>query len=885
MIEYIKGDIMDKLILIDGHSLFFRAYYATAYTGNLMKNKDGLYTNALFAFVNMIDKILEEDYTHILIAFDTSKPTHRHLMYKEYKAGREKMPEEMAVQIPIIHEYLEHKGIKELALEGYEADDIIGTIARLASKEMKVDIYSSDKDLLQLVSDNTTVKLIKKGITNLDIVTPQAFLETYGIDHQNMVDLKGLMGDPSDNIPGIPGVGEKTAVKLIQTYGSLEEVIDHKDEIKGKLGERIQEHYELARLSYELSKIDTDVPIEITVSDTKKQHEKTNDLIEFYRRMDLHSFIKRIEQQTFDLFSEAEAEIESDIVVIKDEVKLSEILKDKLAVHCEFDGTNYHTSPILGFGLSDGKNHYFIEDEVALNSPAFKAYLESEKEKYTFDYKAFKVAMLWRNLDLKGVTYDMLLASYIHSSQISRADFKVIAGEFDYDDVLYDDVVYGRGAKRTIPPLEDLAHHVGLKAKAIFKLKEQILNKLKEADLLSLHELELNVSTALAHMEYTGITIDINELNRQKEEALSQIKTLEEEIIGYAGKPFNVNSPKQLAEVLFDDLELDTGKKTKTKSRSTNVEVLNSLKDKHPIIEPILAYRQIKKLYSTYIEGIEKTIFEDGKVHTIYTQALTATGRLSSLEPNLQNIPIRTAEGREIRKFFLPSEGYVLLGADYSQIELRVLAHMSKAKSLIEDFNEDLDIHSQTAMKVFNTKEVTPLERFKAKAVNFGIIYGMGPWSLAEDINTSVKEAEAFIETYFKVYPEIKTFMDETVSFAQKHGYVKTFMGRRRYIPELSSPIHAVKAFGKRTAMNAPIQGGAADIIKVAMVNLFNYIKTNHLKTKILLQVHDELILEVPNEEVKLMEKELSNIMNNAVSLDVKLKTSSQTGHSWFELD
>ncbi len=882
---------MKKLILIDGHSIFFRAYYATAYSRQgLMQNKDGLYTNALFAFVNMIEKILEEDYSHILITFDTSKPTRRHLAYDGYKAGREKMPDEMRVQTPLIHEYLKHKNIKTLAIDGFEADDIIGTFAKEAEKDMKVDIYSSDRDLLQLISDNVTVKLIKRGLSDVEAVTPELYFEQFGISHKYIVDLKGLMGDPSDNIPGVKGVGEKTAIKLIKEYGSLESIMAQKENIKGKLGENLRNEEENAYLSYDLARIDLDVPVEMSIDEVKKTSTDEDSLIDFYRRMDLNSLIKRIEKEEFNLFSQSfdedvEEEVKTDTIVIETEQELIDVIKADLAIHLEFYDSNYHTSDILGIGISNGKNTYFVDVEMALNTQEFVDYLNSNTPKITYDYKAFKVAMLWRGFDLNGVTFDMLLASYLLHSQMSNTDFKTVSSNFDYDDGFYDDVVYGRGRKKSVPEKDVLIAHVANKAKGIYLLKDKITNSLIENDLVELHKLELDVATVLSKMEYAGIKVDQSILNEQKDLLNTRINELEEEIILHAGKKFNIKSPKQLGEVLFEDLKLEPTKKTATKRYSTNAEVLNSLKDDHPIINPIIEYRQVTKLYSTYIEGIENALFSDSKLHTIYTQVQTATGRLSSIEPNLQNIPVRTNEGRQIRKFFVSENDHVFIGADYSQIELRVLAHMSNSEQLIDDFNNGLDIHSQTAKKVFDTSEVTPLERHKAKAVNFGIIYGMGPWSLAEDINTSVEEARNFIDKYFEVYPEIKTFMDKTVQEAKDKGFVKTIKNRRRYIPELKSPIYNVREFGRRTAMNAPIQGSAADIIKQAMVDLDKYLSENNLKAKILLQVHDELILEVPNEEVDIVKKGLKEVMEKAVKLKVKLETAIDIGSSWYELD
>lgn len=870
---------MKKLILIDGNSIFFRAYYATAYSGGtLMQSKEGVYTNGLFAFVNMMEKILEEDFTHICVAFDTNKPTKRHLVYEDYKAGRAKMPEEMVQQIPLIHEYLKYKGIYDVAIEGYEADDIIGTLSKLGNEELEVEIYSSDKDLLQLINKHVTVRLLKKGMTDIKDMTPESFQEEYGISYEYMVDLKGLMGDPSDNIPGLPGVGEKTAIKLIKEYGNIDQIMANKHLVKGKLGETLQEKEDYARKSYDLSKIDTEVPLTFSLDNIKKNGVDVEGLTKFYQKLDLHVFIKRreanIEKEEFNYTKLNTIE------------ELESVIENNMAVHIELYDTNYHTSSIVGFGLSNGKKHYYVSEEIALSSKGFTNFLESDRPKITYDYKAFKVAMKWRGFDLNGVTYDMMLAAYLYDAQIAKSEFKVLCGGFNYNEVEYDELVYGKGAKKALPEEEVYASNITKKAKAIFKLKDTILDKLKEHDQLDLlNDIEIPLSKVLANMEFRGLFVDQEELQTQKKDLNSRIKTLEAKIHELAGKEFNINSPKQLGEILFVDLGLDTGKKTKGKSFSTSAEVLNELKDAHPIVNYILEYRQLTKLYSTYIEGIEQALFKDSKVHTIYAQALTATGRLSSLEPNLQNIPIRTEEGRQIRKFFKADNNDYLMSADYSQIELRVLAHMSDSPQLISDFNHNKDIHIETAKKVFGSEEVSSDERRKAKAVNFGIIYGIGAWSLSDDIQTTPKEAQAFIDRYFEIYPEIKTFMDNVVEGASNDGFVKTIMNRRRYIPELKSPIFAVKSFGKRTAMNAPIQGSAADIIKKAMIDLDAYLTDNQLKSTLVLQVHDELVLNVVPEEVELLKDVLPKVMNNAVKLKVTLKTSNAMGKTWYELD
>ncbi|HHT99230.1 MAG TPA: DNA polymerase I [Acholeplasma sp.] len=869
---------MKRLILVDGNSILFRAYFATAYPGaELMKTSKGVYTNALFAFVNMFEKIVDNNYDDCLVAFDTKEKTKRHIMYEDYKAGRAQMPEELAQQIPLIHKYLELIGVKAYSKEGYEADDIIGTMAKRSN--LPVDIYSSDRDLLQLVDDNITVHLLKKGMKEVHSFNPKSLKETYELDHHQMIDLKALMGDPSDNIPGIPGVGEKTAVKLLKEYGTLENILKVKHNIKGKLGEKIVEFEHLALLSKELVTIDVNGTLEITINDLKKQPVNEEELMKFFQEYELHSFAKKMDiSQT--------KKVDWDFEIVEDEIRLSEILTNKMAIYFEFSDANYHKAELWGVGLSNGEKHYFLPSDFALNSLNFSIFLSDESiEKYTYDFKAIKVFLKWQKLSIENVTFDLLLGAYLIDSHLGKETFKNTVLHFDYDDVLYDDHVYGRGAKKAQGEKGIYEKHIVSKAKAIYDLRETVLKTLEEQEQLSLYkDIELPLSEVLALMEYEGISVDIEALNEASVSFKKEIDILEEKIIELAGKRFNVASPKQLGDVLFEDLKLPSGKKTKT-GYSTNADVLNTLKTKHPIIPLILDYRQLTKLYSTYVLGLKDAIFEDGKIHTIYMQALTTTGRLSSIEPNLQNIPTRTELGRKIRKFFKASNGHMLLGADYSQIELRVLASMADVTKLKEAFLNDEDIHTKTAQEVFHVEDVSSEQRRQAKAVNFGIIYGIGAWSLAEDIDVSQKEAQNFIDRYLSIYPEIKKYMVDIVEYAKANGYVKTLFNRRRYIPELKSNVYAQRSFGERTALNTPIQGSAADILKKAMIDLFNYIKKNKKQSKILLQVHDELILEVPEDEINEMEEVVPKIMANAYKLSVPLVTSNALGKTWYDLE
>ncbi len=871
---------MKKIVLIDGNSIMFRAYYATAYPGaKLMQSKSGVFTNALFAFVGMFEKIITDDISDALVAFDTKEPTKRHLAYEGYKAGRVKMPEELIEQIPLVYQYIDLKGVKLYSKPGYEADDIIGTLAKEASHlGYQVEVFSSDKDLLQLVDQNITVNLLKKGMKEVASYNPKSLFDEYQLTHEQMIDLKALMGDPSDNIPGIPGVGEKTAIKLLQEYGSLENMLANKDKIPGKLGENIRTHEALAIMSKELVTIDLYAEIDYHPGSLSVEPTKTQELMSFFQNLDLHVFVKKMEAPS-DIKSEWHYQN------IGDEHELGKILKPDLAIHFEFSDYNYHKANLWGVGISDGKNHYYLSPEFALSSINFQMYLSDESiSKFVYDYKAIKVFLLWQKLEIKQVTFDLLLAAYLIKSQLGKEEFKRIVSDFNYEDILYDEVVYGKGAKKALPEDAIYQRHIASKAKAIFELRDPLLKQLKEQEQIKLLEdLEIPLSEVLAEMEFNGLYVDQTELNTQAKDLDKRIKETEAKVIELAGRPFNLGSPKQLGEILFEDLKLPYGKKTKT-GYSTDVEVLTKLQKEHPIIDEIMIYRQLTKLYSTYIEGVRQNLFEDGKVHTIYMQALTTTGRLSSLDPNLQNIPIRTEEGRKIRKFFVPQKGHVLLGADYSQIELRVLADMANVKSLIEAFNLKQDIHTKTAQDVFHVTEVSSEQRRAAKAVNFGIIYGIGAWSLSEDIHVTPKEAQAFIDQYLSIYPEIKDYMENIVKFAKEHTYVETLMKRRRYIPELTSPVFTMRAFGERTALNAPIQGSAADILKKAMVDLYRYLKKHKKKSKILLQVHDELILEVPESEIIEMKEVVPKMMKDAIKLKVELETSCDIGNNWYEL-
>lgn len=868
----------NKIILIDGNSLMFRAYYATAYPGaTLMQTSKGEYTNAIFAFVNMFQKIVTDNQTNAIVLFDTGKPTFRHLEYQEYKAGRSEMPDELREQIPRVYEYINFLGIKTYAKDGYEADDLIGILATEAkTKGMKVEIYSSDRDLLQLVNDDVTVNLLKSGMKEVRSYTPETLFEEFELTHDQIIDLKALQGDSSDNIPGVPGIGPKTATKLLKEYQTIENIYDNLGDLKGKMKENLEVNKDLAILSKRMVTILTEGDLDENLDSLKRSKYDEMELVNFLQKYELHSLVKQMDVKTVDPNWEYK--------VIADEASLKTILKDNSSIHIELSDENYHLASIYGIGYFDGKNSYFIEKEL-LETNTFKDYLKGSLNKYTYNYKAVKVNLLWQDITFNNVNFDLLLAAYLIDSHIGRQEFKYIVANFNYDDVEYDELIYGKGSKKGLPEDKSLYQkHIVSKARAIHLLKDDLIERLEKDNQLELFEsMELPLSKVLAKMEYAGIKVDKDELKTQQVAMKERIDNLSVEIIELAGRDFNIASPKQLGEVLFEDLALPYGKKNKT-GYSTNADVLDKLKGIHPIIPLIIEYRELSKLYSTYLVGLESTIFEDGKIHTIYQQALTTTGRLSSVDPNLQNIPTRTNEGRQIRKVFIASDNHYLLASDYSQIELRILADIADVKGLIDAFNNDQDIHSETASKVFNTIDVSSEQRRAAKAVNFGIIYGIGSWSLADDLGVSNDEAKQFIENYLNAYPEIKEYMDNIVKFAYENGYVETISKRRRYIPELKSNVFFQKKFGERTALNAPIQGTAADIIKFAMIELDKYLEANNKQTKMLLQVHDELIFEVPEFELDEMKEVIPKIMNNAFKLRVALEVQADHGKTWYEI-
>ena len=870
---------MKRFILVDGNSLMYRAYYGMSANTNLTTNSKGVYTNATYGFIRMMGALVNQKYDNILVAFDAGKETLRHAWMADYKAGRPPMPDEFRMQIAYIKEYLDLMRIKRHEQKLYEADDIIGTMSKKAEElGYHVDIYSSDKDLLQLISENTTVHLNRKGMSELDDYTPESFYEKYGIKYTQFVDLKAIMGDKSDNLAGIPGVGEKTGVKLLNEYNDLEGIIQNMDNIKGAMGQKIKDNYENARLCKKMATIIRDFDIELNFEDTKRQEPDYDNLRKFYTELEFKSLLKEMTQEKVvptDLKYE----------IINDFSNVDKILINDSAYIFETFEYNYHKSPILAIGVKNNLGSFII-DPNNISNDNLKKILENDNiKKSIFDYKRAYVLCKRYNTELRGVDFDLLLATYILSPQAVKDDFKGVASYYDYDDVYFDEQIYGKGAKKAIPDKNIIYEHVIKKANALYELKNKAIEKLEENKQLSLlTDIEIPLSKVLGKMEFNGMLIDKAELYKQKAELEEAINNIAKDIYQIVGHEFNISSPKQLGAVLFEELNIPYPKK-KGSTYSTDIEVLESIKKFNPVVEKVIDYRAKTKLYSTYVAGLLDFIYPDGKVHTIFEQALTNTGRLSSIEPNLQNIPIRTPEGHMIRKMFVPTNpNNSIYSADYSQIELRVLAHMANVKGLKEAFNNGIDIHTKTAMDVFHKTEITKEDRRKAKAVNFGIIYGISAFGLAQDIDISNYEAKQFIDNYYEAYPEIKKYMDDTIEFCKQTGYVKTLKNRIRYIPEINSKIYMQREFAKRMAMNAPIQGSAADIMKIAMVNVDKKMEELNLKSKILVQVHDEMVFEVEKGEEEVLQKLVRQEMTSAVKLDVILEVGDSFGKNWYEV-
>lgn len=866
---------MEELILIDGNSLLFTAFYATSYTGNYMVNRNGIPTNGVYGFARMVEKIISTNPKYVIVAFDYGKKTFRNELLDTYKATRKETPQELVPQFALAREYLTAHNITWYEIEGYEGDDIIGTLVDFGEKNnLKVSVYTGDKDANQLISSQTTIYRTVKGVTELDIYNEQTLLDKYGLKPDQFRDFLGLMGDSSDNIPGIKGVGEKTALKLLHQYGTIEGLQEHQDEIKGKMGEKIRAGMEDALMSKKVATILRDIPIDVDLEKATYRGYDYETLKSFYEKYDMNSLIK-------SMTTEAAPKKELKFEIVD---HMPEITKDS-AVYPSIYDTNYHRSIILGYGIYNDEQAYFISYENALKDELFLAYLKDEnKKKYGYDIKSAVIGSRWNGIEINGYTFDLSLASYVLEPAI-KEELKYVCTHFDYEGVQYDEKVFGKGAKKHIPDDDILANHIVSKAKAIYELKDVVTKELKDKNQYELYEnIELPVTRILGEMEFAGTEIDLDVLKEMDTAFDETIEKLANDIYRISGTTFNISSPKQLGQVLFEDLGLKGGKKTKT-GYSTSQDVLEKIIDAHPVVPLVLEYRMLTKLSSTYLKGLQEQVFPDNKIHTIYKQTLTHTGRLSSVDPNLQNIPVRSEEGKLIRKAFVSHNGY-LVSFDYSQIELRILAHMAHVTNLIDAFNQGKDIHRHTAALVFGVKdeEVTPQMRSQAKAVNFGIIYGMSEFRLSKDIGMSISEARDFINKYFETYPEVKTYMDEVVETCKKQGYVSTLLNRKRYIPTINDKNFMVRQQAQRYAMNTPIQGTGADILKLAMIEVDKALKEKNLKSQMILQVHDELIFDVFEDELEEVMSLVKEKMENCIKMDVPLIVEGNYAKNWCEL-
>ncbi|MCB2861561.1 DNA polymerase I [Streptococcus suis] len=873
----------NKLLLIDGSSVAFRAFFALYNQIDRFKSPTGLHTNAIYGFNLMLDHMMKRiEPTHILVAFDAGKTTFRTEMYADYKAGRAKTPDEFREQFPFIRQMLDAMGVKHYELDQYEADDIIGTLDKMAERTdipFDVTIVSGDKDLIQLTDENTVVEISKKGVAEFEEFTPAYLMEKMGITPTQFIDLKALMGDKSDNIPGVTKIGEKTGLKLLTEFGSLDGIYENIDSMKAsKMKENLIADKEKAFLSRTLATIDTQAPIEIGLDDIVYQGPKVDELGQFYDDMGF----KQLRAQLGTTSSQEEAVLDFQIVT---EISPAMLKQDQF-FYFEILGENYHREDLVGLAWGD-KEKIYVGGPELLDSPVLRDFLENQTIK-TYDFKRGKVLLDRKEITLSLATFDSRLAKYLLST-VEDNSLTTIANLYGQTSLVPDEAIYGKGAKLDLPEREVFFPHLARKVQVLIETEEPMLTKLEENQQLDLlFDMELPLANVLAKMEIAGIKVEAETLKAMQYENEVLIDQLTKEIYELAGQEFNINSPKQLGTILFEDmgLPLEYTKRTKT-GYSTAVDVLERLAPIAPVVSKILEYRQITKLQSTYVVGLQDAILEDGKIHTRYVQDLTQTGRLSSTDPNLQNIPVRLEQGRLIRKAFVPSlENSVLLASDYSQIELRVLAHISQDQHLIEAFQQGADIHTSTAMRVFGiekAEDVTPNDRRNAKAVNFGVVYGISDFGLSNNLGITRKEAKAYIDTYFERFPGIKNYMETIVREARDKGYVETIYKRRRELPDINSRNFNVRNFAERTAINSPIQGSAADILKVAMINLDKALTEAGLATRMLLQVHDEIVLEVPVAELETVKAMVKETMESAISLSVPLIADENEGPTWYE--
>ena len=859
---------MKKLLLIDGNSMLFRAYYATVY-GRMMKTSNGVPTNAVYGFITMINKALsmvEPD--AVLVAWDAGKPTFRHETYTEYKGTRKELDQELIVQFPIAREFLDAYGMKRYECEGIEADDIIGSMAK-KYPDVEIHILSSDRDLLQLIDPTTDVYLMKKGITEMEVMDEAKLKEAMGIVPSQIIDLKALMGDTADNIPGVKGIGEKTALKLLSEYETVDNVYAHIDEIKGKLREKLETDKEKAFLSKYLAtiKVDAEIPLPFEAMLLQEPKEELHD---FFVKYEMKSFVK-------DTMDTREVKKEGSRSVVKQ--ISSKLLQDEALVYANVDNESYYDAVLYGFAVSLKDQTEYIELQDALTDTRFLAWLKEENGKAVYDAKNFYHALHKNGIEFADVKFDVMIAAFLVDGTLS--DYDKLAEKYQFDRSLLKDDVFGKKGKGKLVDLDEAARYAMLQADHLQDLVSELDASLKEMEMKELFDtIEMPLTHVLYAMEKEGVVTSLSTLDEIARATSDKIDTLSAQIYEMAGMEFNINSPKQLAQILYDELGLKAGKK-----RSTAADVLEKLAKQHPIIPLLLEHRKYQKIYSTYAVGLSKHVLKDGKIHTIFNQIQTQTGRLSSSEPNLQNISVRDEEGKEIRKAFVASEGHVLLSADYSQIELRMLAHMADEEVMIDAFNHGIDIHTKTAMQIFDVDHdsVDANMRRSAKTVNFGIVYGQSDFGLSEQLGISRKEAHAFIDKYFASYPNIKSFMDSTIQFCEENGYVKTLFNRRRYIKEISDKNYMMREFGKRAAMNAPIQGSAADLIKLAMIHIFERMRREQVKSRMILQIHDELIFDVWEDELEQMKSIVEEGMQQAMTLRVPLIAEANIGKSWYE--
>jgi len=875
------------LVIIDGNSIINRAFYALPE----MSNKEGLKTNAIYGFTNMLLKIIDTyNPTHISVAFDRKAPTFRHIEFKEYKAGRKKMPDELREQFEPLKDLLDKFNIHRLEIDGYEADDIIGTVSKIAEDNgFKVYIVTGDKDAIQLASNKTTTLITKKGVGEVEEYDYDSVIEKYEMTPTQFIDLKGLMGDKSDNIPGVPGIGEKTGIKLIKEFSSIEGIFDNIDSIKGSTKKKLEENKELAIMSKKLATIIRDVPVEFNLEELEYGNYNTKDILDVFKYLGFTSLIPRIGSldESEDIVNEANVEISKleDIDEFINKVKEN----NELIIKTVTREGNILDKRIKYIFLSvDGKKIYYVE-ENSIHKLEY-IFTSNEIKKLGYNLKDDYIALKPYGIKLENIYFDITIAEYLIDSMSSTSyECSAIAMKYLTKKVKTKEELLGKGVKaKKYQDLsfEELSSHISQIIDTVKSVMPIMEENLKESNMDGLlYHVEMPLVEVLADMEYEGVKVDKEKLNELGSQFKEIIKKLESEIYKISGEEFNINSPKQLGVILFEKLGLPVIKKTKT-SYSTNAEVLDKLKDQSPIIDKIIEYRQIVKLNSTYVEGLLSIINPiDGRIHSSFNQTITTTGRISSTEPNLQNIPVKLEMGRNIRKVFISDKECKLVDADYSQVELRVLAHMSQDETMIDAFKHNEDIHTKTASQVFNVSmdEVTSKQRSDAKAVNFGIVYGKSDFGLSEDLNIPVKQAKEYIENYFNKYNKIKEFMDNIIEDASSNGYVTTILNRRRYIPEIKSSNFMLRNAGKRAAMNAPIQGSAADIIKIAMINVYKKLEENNLKSKLILQVHDELIVEAVDSEIDIVKKIVKDEMENAVCLDVNLDVDLNIGDSWYD--